>query len=210
MVAAAAAAVAGCWVCVHRNTSKWQPPLIPQPLSTPADRHALHLSPPLPPPHTPYPPAAAAVALKGPPIIKYRLDFGSLPSTVTTVSVSPTAGSSIGRDTLLLHNDIAGCDAVGGSTTACVVRSPVAPLVCVCVWHHPAALAVLRICVTVCVTDLCACTAPCCTALYPSSPSPPHHTQVVTAPITAFVGFIVDLIVGMFLWPKRLTVSHSG
>lgn len=31
--------------------------------------------------------------------------------------------------------------------------------------------------------------------------------QVVTAPITAFVGFIVDLIVGMFLWPKRLTVS---
>lgn len=61
--------------------------------------------------------AAAAVALKGPPIIKYRLDFGSLPSTVTTV---------------------------------------------------------------------------------------------VTAPITAFVGFIVDLIVGMFLWPKRLTVPILG
>ena len=31
--------------------------------------------------------------------------------------------------------------------------------------------------------------------------------QVVTAPITAFVGFIVDLIVGMFIWPKRFTVS---
>lgn len=34
-----------------------------------------------------------------------------------------------------------------------------------------------------------------------------HSHQVVTAPITAFVGFIVDLIVGMFLWPKRLTVG---
>jgi hypothetical protein len=33
--------------------------------------------------------AAAAVALKSEPIIKYRLDFGSLPTGVTTVLTSP-------------------------------------------------------------------------------------------------------------------------
>jgi hypothetical protein len=57
------------------------------------------------------------VALKGPPIIKYRLDFGALPSTVTSV---------------------------------------------------------------------------------------------VTSPIVAFVAYIVDIITGMFIWPKRITVRPAG
>jgi len=33
--------------------------------------------------------------------------------------------------------------------------------------------------------------------------------QVVTSPIIAFVTFIVNLVTGMFIWPKRYTVRTS-
>jgi hypothetical protein len=38
--------------------------------------------------------AAVAVAFKGPPIIKYRLDFGAVPSTVTSVREAAAAAAA--------------------------------------------------------------------------------------------------------------------
>jgi hypothetical protein len=34
--------------------------------------------------------------------------------------------------------------------------------------------------------------------------------QVMTAPIRAFVDMIINMIVGWYLWPSRLTVSALG
>jgi hypothetical protein len=42
------------------------------------------------------PAAAVAVAFKGPPIIKYRLDFGAVPSTVTSVREAASAAAVCG------------------------------------------------------------------------------------------------------------------